>query len=66
MSIVRSARASTLHLMGQNRRYAEHYGRLLDARTGEWVMREDPMLLTAAELQLRQNPPKNFEQPRRV
>jgi hypothetical protein len=30
------------------------------------VMREEPMLLTAAGLQLRQNPPKDFDQPRRV
>lgn len=38
----------------------------MDERIGEWVMREEPMLLTAAELQLRQNPPKDFGQPRRV
>lgn len=29
-------------------------------------MRDEPVLLTAAELQLRQNPPKSFDQPRRV
>ncbi len=29
-------------------------------------MLEEPTLLTAAELQLRQNLPKNFNQPRRV
>jgi hypothetical protein len=52
--------------VGENKRYAEHYGRLMDERIGEWVMREEPMLLTAAELQLRQNPPKDFDQPRRV
>jgi hypothetical protein len=58
--------ARTLPRVGQNKRYAEHYGRLMDERIGEWVMREEPMLLTAAELQLRQNPPKDFDQPRRV
>lgn len=52
--------------MGENKRYAEHYGRLMNERIGEWVMRAEPMLLTAAELQLRQNPPKDFDQPRRV
>ncbi len=38
----------------------------MDERVGEWVMREELMLLTAAELQLRQNPPKDFDKPRRV
>lgn len=52
--------------MGKDKRYAEHYGRLIDERVGEWGMREEPMLLTAAELQLRQNPPKDFDNPRRV
>jgi hypothetical protein len=33
--------------MGQNKRYAGHFGRLLDERIGDWVMREEPMLLTA-------------------
>lgn len=52
--------------MGQNKRYATTYGRLLDERIEEFVMREELMMLTAAELDIENCRPADFPEPRRV
>jgi hypothetical protein len=52
--------------MGQNKRYAKHYARLMDDRIEEFVMREELIMLTAAELDLENTPPTDFPTPRRV
>ena len=52
--------------MGQNKRYAKHYARLMDDRIEEFIMREELIMLTAAELDLDTNPPADFPEPRRV
>lgn len=52
--------------IGQNRRYTQPYARLMDARIEELVMREELIMLTAAELDLENNQPTDFPAPRRV
>lgn len=49
--------------MGQNKRYgAGSVDRWLD----NWAMREEPMLLTAVEVDLAHDPERTFLEPRRV
>ncbi|WDF35061.1 hypothetical protein PTW37_16280 (plasmid) [Arthrobacter agilis] len=36
--------------MGGSKRYGKHYARLMDDRIEEFVMREELIMLTAAEL----------------
>lgn len=52
--------------MGQNRRYRSHYARAMDERIEEFVMREELIMLTAAELDLENTPATDFPEPRRV
>ena len=52
--------------VGQNKRYAASYGRLMDERIEEWVMREELIMLTAAELDVENCRPTDFPEPRRV
>ncbi|WP_024476408.1 hypothetical protein [Arthrobacter sp. CAL618] len=52
--------------MGQNKRYRKYYDRLLDGWIEELVMREEPVMLTEAELDLPSNPVHEFPAPRRV
>jgi hypothetical protein len=52
--------------MGQNKRYAKRYARLMDDRIEEFVMREELIMLTAAEVDLEHTPPTDFAEPRRV
>jgi hypothetical protein len=52
--------------VGQNKRYAASYGRLLDNRIEEFVMREELIMLTAAELDVENCRPSDFAEPRPV
>jgi hypothetical protein len=52
--------------MGGSRRYGKHYARLMDDRIEEFVMREELIMLTAAELDVENCRPTNFPEPRRV
>lgn len=52
--------------VGENVRYRKYYDRLLDQWIEELVMREEPVMLTEAELDLPHNPAQNFPAPRRV
>jgi len=52
--------------MGASKRYGKHYARLMDERIEAFVMREELMMLTAAELDLDNHPPTDFPAPRRV
>ncbi|MHA7192010.1 hypothetical protein ACX80N_17135 [Arthrobacter sp. MDT2-16] len=52
--------------MGHNKRYAKHYARLMDDRIEEFIMREELIMLTAAELDVENYPPTDFPEPRRV
>ncbi len=52
--------------MGSSKRYRAHYGKLMDARIEEFVMREELIMLTAAELDLENLRPVDFPEPRRV
>ncbi|MHA7292904.1 hypothetical protein [Arthrobacter sp. HLT1-21] len=49
--------------MGDSKRYGAGY---VDKWIDGWVMREEPMMLTAAELDLDRNPSHDFPEPRRV
>lgn len=49
-----------------SKRYPEHYAKLMDARIEEFVMREEIMMLTAAELDVENTRPTDFPEPRRV
>ncbi|WP_159619101.1 hypothetical protein [Arthrobacter zhaoguopingii] len=52
--------------MGSSKRYRAYYAKLMDARIEEFVMREELIMLTAAELDLDNTPPVDFPGPRRV
>lgn len=52
--------------MGGSNRYTEHYARLMDDRIEEFVMREELIMLTAAELDVENCRPTDFPEPRRV
>ncbi|WP_104181658.1 hypothetical protein [Arthrobacter sp. B0490] len=52
--------------MGQNKRYQQFYGKRMDERIEEFVMREELIMLTAAELDVENCRPTNFPEPRRV
>lgn len=52
--------------MGGSKRYGKHYARLMDDRIEEFVMREELIMLTAAELDVENCRPTNFPEPRRV
>lgn len=52
--------------VGQNKRYSASYARLMDDRIEEFVMREELIMLTAAELDVENCRPTDFPEPRRV
>ena len=52
--------------MGGSKRYGKHYARLMDDRIEEFVMREELIMLTAAELDVENCLPTDFPEPRRV
>jgi hypothetical protein len=52
--------------VGQNKHHAEFYAKRMDERIEEFVMREELMMLTAAELDVDNNQPTDFPEPRRV
>lgn len=52
--------------IGENRRYRRFYDKLLDRWIEELVMREEPIMLTEAEVDLPSNPAHDFPAPRRV
>ena len=49
-----------------SKRYPKFYAKQLDDRIEEFVMREELMMLTAAELDLEHCQPTDFPEPRRV
>lgn len=49
-----------------NKRYRRYYDKLLDRWIEDLVMREEPIMLTEAELDLPSNPPHDFSERRRV
>lgn len=51
--------------MGSSR-YTKHYAKLMDERIEELVMREELVMLTAAELDAENCRPVDFPEPRRV
>lgn len=63
-SIEHRRRAALLSdAVGDNKRYGGAY---VDKWIDGWVMREEPMMLTAAELNVERNPSHDFPEPRRV
>jgi hypothetical protein len=52
--------------MGGSKRYPKFYAKQLDDRIEEFVMREELIMLTAAELDVDNTVPKDFPKPRRV
>ncbi|SDI98510.1 hypothetical protein SAMN04488693_1417 [Arthrobacter subterraneus] len=52
--------------VGENARYRRHYDRLLDQWIEQLVMREEPIMLTEAELDLEHHPARDFHPSRRV
>lgn len=52
--------------MGGSKRYPKYYARLMDQRIEEFVMREELILLTAAELDVENCLPIDFPEPRWV
>lgn len=52
--------------MGGSKRYGKHYAKLMDDRIEEFVMREELIMLTAAELDVENYRPTDFPEPRRV
>ncbi len=46
--------------VGQNKRYQQFYGKRMDERIEEFVMREELMMLTAAELDVENCRPTDF------
>jgi hypothetical protein len=52
--------------VGQNKRYAASYERLLDKQIEEIVIREELVMLTAAELDVENCRLTDFPEPRRV
>jgi hypothetical protein len=61
-----SVQPRTVPMVGQSKRYAASYGRLMDERIEEFVMREELIMLTAAELDVENCRPTDFPEPRRV
>ncbi|RJT97049.1 hypothetical protein D6T65_15185 [Arthrobacter frigidicola] len=53
-------------VMGSSKRYRAYYAKPMDARIEEFVMREELIMLTAAELDLGNTPPVDFQEPRPV
>ncbi len=49
-----------------SKRYGRHYARLMGDRIEEFVMREELVMLTAAELDVENCQPTDFPEPRRV
>ncbi|GAA1134241.1 hypothetical protein GCM10009582_34900 [Arthrobacter flavus] len=56
-----SAAPDTILAVGSSK-----YSSNLDAEIARTLMRQEPVLLTAAELEFDRNPPHQFDQPRRV
>jgi hypothetical protein len=52
--------------VGENKKHAAYYAKRMDERIEEFVMREELIMLTAAELDVENCPPTNFPEPRRV
>ncbi|WP_162149338.1 hypothetical protein [Arthrobacter sp. Br18] len=52
--------------MGGSKRYPKYYAGLMDQRIEEFVMREELIMLTAAELDIENTRPTDFPEPRRV
>ena len=52
--------------MGQSARYTAFYAKQMDDRIEEFVMREELVMLTAAELDVENCQPRDFPEPRRV
>ncbi|WP_299169742.1 hypothetical protein [uncultured Arthrobacter sp.] len=52
--------------IGESKRYRAYYDRLLDDWIERFVMREEPVMLTEAELDLEHHPAHEFNPARRV
>ncbi|MFJ6003912.1 hypothetical protein [Arthrobacter sp. NPDC092385] len=52
--------------MGENKKHAAYYAKRMDERIEEFVMREELIMLTAAELDVENCRPTDFSEPRRV
>jgi hypothetical protein len=61
-----SALPRTVRMVGQNKHHAAYYAKRMDERIEEFVMREELVMLTAAELDVENCRPTDFPKPRRV
>lgn len=61
-----SAPPRTVPHVGQSQHHAAYYAKRMDERIEEFVMREELIMLTAAELDVDNCRPTDFPEPRRV
>ncbi|WP_294568440.1 hypothetical protein [uncultured Arthrobacter sp.] len=64
-NLIVGAASYCLHA-GQKKCHAAYYAKRMDERIEEFVMREELIMLTAAELDVENCRPTNFPEPRRV